>query len=172
MKREKFVPIMLVLILCAFILLIVQVFRNGIIKKSINVRGINGGVKYSTSVIPNNVSWYLQTQEDIANAKGNKKAVIYYTGDDCEFAKKLTEALEPLKNQQEYTSVYYFHPEAASITKAFPTQQGLIAYMDFKNMCGEFCIMSAEKNQILKIEDMNAQKAEKASEILQLFKDW
>lgn len=172
MERKNFILIMVALILCAFVLLIVQVCRNGVIKKSVDVNGINGGVKYSTSVIPKNVLWYLQTQNDIASAKGDKKAVIYYTGKDCTFAKDLVDAVEPLKDDEEFNSVYYFHPEAASVTKAFPTQQGLIAYIDFKNMCGEFCIMSAKKNQILKIEDMNLQKAEKAPEILKQFKDW
>lgn len=171
MKREKFIVVMLVLIVCAFIFFIVQVCNNGIIKKSLRINGV-GGVKYSTSAIPKNVLGYLKSQKDISDSYGEKKIAIYYTGKECPFAEVLANTINPLKEKQEYTSAYFFHPEAAAVTKAFPTQQGVIAYIDFRDMCGDFCIVNPKKNQILTIENMDQKKAEKVTAILSQFKDW
>ena len=169
MKRQKYLLILIILTLCAFIFLVVEIWQNGFIKKEIKTSGKDTGVKYSTSVIPKNVQSYLMSQEDISKTYGEKNIVIYYTGQDYPFAKELTNTVESLK--EKYSDTYFFHEEIYSGSKVFSTEQGVIAYIDFKNMCGEFCIVNPEKNKLLKIEGMNADKISKISEILEQFKN-
>ena len=174
MKKEKLILIITSIItICALVAIGLQVVRNGFIKSKIKVEGDDKDVQYSKTVVSDAVMQYVITQEDVIKQNGkNKKIAVYYTGKDCPFALNMQNTIEGIKNQEEYSSKYAFHLETDIGSKFFVKQEDALAYMEFNNLCQQFCIVNPEKKQILKIENMDNTKAEEIPAILKQFKDW
>ncbi len=161
-----------VVIFCIFAIIDLRILLDGKVKSSVKVEGLNEEVKTVKKMIPDNVMEYIMNQRDIAQGDGRTKIVMYYTGYDCPFAKALTKAMETAAKDQKLASKFVFHPEAAAGSKFFLSEDAALTYMEFNDMCQQFCIVSPSKKMLIRVNDMDAQKAEKAAEILEHYKNW
>ncbi len=161
-----------IVILCIIVAIDIRMYVNSKIQKSLKVNNGQLEIKYTRQSFSEGIKNYLLSERDIGQIYGDKKIAIYYTGYDCPFAKNMSDVAEPLGKDEKYSSKYFFHPEAAAGSKFFLTEEAALAFMDFSDMCQQFCIVNPAKKQIIRIDEMDAEKAKYIPEILNHFKNW
>lgn len=172
MKNKNIFFIILVVALIVFVMLIVNIFRSGFIKHNAKIDGTNDKIKYSKSVVSQDVINYLVSQKDLNIDLAGKKIAVYYVGDDSEISKDMVKVIDELKSKDEFKDIYFFHPETDIRSKFFTEQKEAIAYVEFNKLCENFCIVKPDKKELLSFYGMNEVKVNKVPQILKQFKDW
>lgn len=172
-KNDKVVlAVASVVTLIAIIAIIVQIVQNGFVKHNVDVEGTGDKLKYSKSVVSEGAINYLKSQKELEKDLQGKKVVVYYTGKDCAFASDMKKAVVELSSKEDFANTYVFYPEAGAASKFFPNREDAVAYIEFSNVCKQFCIVKPDKKQILSIENMDGVKAKEIPQILDQFKNW
>ena len=171
-KNKLIILVVGTVLLCIMLIIDCRIFFNGKIQHTIKVDGMEEGIKYTKQRFGENIEKYLLSEHDIGQEYGKKKIAIYYNGYDCDYAKDMEKAMKPLGEKEEYKSKYLFHPQAATGSKFFLSEQAARDFMEFNEICGQFCIINAHRRELVRIDDMNAEKAAKMPEVIEYFKNW
>ena len=130
------------------------------------------GVNYYFKPIPENVVTYLKTGSEYKDLYTDKKFTIYYVGADCPYAQAFIDAIDPIKNDAEYSSAYNFYAQEAAGFKQFATMEDAQNDVSFSNLCHEFCVVNPVKDEIFAIDGIGYEEASKIADILEQLKDW
>lgn len=132
------------------------------------------GINYGFKTIPEKVNNYLKISTQYSTYyNSDKKFGIYFIGANCPHAQAFDNAMNPIVNDPNYQQYYNFMAiDINQGIQTFTSKEEAQNYIDFNDLCKEFCIVNPNKKEIFYIDGVGEAEATKLPYIFDSLKTW